>query len=108
MINIKRSKEYAYKLLGVALETNELIRYIVDIPPYEIIIKNESGENVDCTFLKMEAIYKHYNDHFDFHIDKLFEETLDYWTLNIKGPGGFINVLNFPSFLSCCFLFLFL
>ena len=92
--NVKRLKEYAYEVLEASLKHDALDWYIIGISSYSITIKNEMGQEEECIFAKMEAIYQYYKNNPTSQIGKKLEELLAKFTLNLTGFYGIKSVLQ--------------
>lgn len=94
MLNVELLEEYAYNVLKVALEYNDLRRYILGFPPYSIEIQDESGNNSECIFAKMEAVYQYSKENPTAEIGEQLYKLLKSLTVIIRSVDAFLNVLR--------------
>ena len=98
MMNVKLLKEYAYGVLEVAIKSDTLKWYVAGIPLFSIKSLNEFGQEEECIFAKMEAVYQYYKNNPDSKIDIKLEEVLTFFTLNAKADYAVINFLKYVEY----------
>ena len=94
MLNVELLEEYAYNVLKVALNNNDLRRFILGFPPYSIEIQDDSGNNSECIFAKMEAVYQYSKENPTAEIGEQLHELLKTLTVIVRSVDAFINVLR--------------
>lgn len=85
--NYKYVKELAEDLLDIALKYDELKKYILTYPGYEVYVNDGNGNKVDSKDAKMQAIYKKYS--MDVNISKKLFDALDF-NISITKNGKFL------------------
>lgn len=58
--NYKVTKELAEKLLDIALKYDELDKFIIGYPGYELYVNDGMGQKINSVDAMMKAIYKRY------------------------------------------------
>lgn len=94
MLNVELLEEHAYNVLKIALKCNYLRGYILGFPPFSISTQDESGNDVECIFAKMEAIYKYSIDNPTSGIGEQLYDLLKELTVKLRSPMTIINVLR--------------
>lgn len=92
-MNMNALKNYATRLLELALEVGDLDMYLASVEPYEIVVKDQQGNDVLNHFIKMEAIYDYYRANKELKLDKKVFDTLYELTINGKSDLAIFSIL---------------
>lgn len=93
-MNVNALKDYARKMLELAIEKDEFDEYVVGLSYWSISLKDEYGKEEECVFAKMEAIYDFHLDNPSFLINEKFYSCLKKYTSIIKGSYNFLAMLR--------------
>ena len=93
-MNTNLLKQYSEEKLALSLKYNAFDMYVLGVTPYGVKIKNVEGQEEECIFAKMEAIYKCYNEDKELEIDKKLYEVLLEYAPKVKGISGVITILR--------------
>jgi len=93
-MNVLEIKKYAESVLEMALQNEQLEKFLIGNPFWSVKIKNDQDIYEDCIFAKMEAIYKYYIEQPESLIEKKIYSILEDWTKKVKGSEAFYIILN--------------
>ncbi|MBR6808432.1 MAG: hypothetical protein IKM46_08675 [Clostridia bacterium] len=97
-MNISAIKEYAYNLLITSIKNDKFDEYVFCIPPFSVFVKDEYGNEEECVFAKMEAIYTYHRNNPDFKIDEKFYNNLRSAISKVKGSYSFLSLLRMVEY----------